>query len=281
MATSRRLLLHLAACAAGWGIVTAFKPTSSSSAESRAATKSFVRDTLDREQGEKLLRRLAPDITPAPPAAVKHHEGTLEERVMEEMEDDPFAEGLTKPTDKYIIDCLGEQIRIPLFGEDGPDLSYAFQHGRMEAPEVLATLRQILPDLARESLFDKVVFICLFQIDPIRAAGLLDTHAPAARSSLLLEAIIGQSGKSNPESVLAWSHLVPPRGDKSDDPFADSVNQGYASDFYKEYGNDYTGWLLDQPPSKSRELMVEALMEHLVMEDPAAAVALRKRLSTR
>ncbi len=276
-----RILPHLACFLAGWGIVTAFKPALSSSSESRAATKASVRKALDREQGEKLLRRLAPDIAPAAPAGVKHHEPPVAEPVAERSEDNPFGQDVSEATAAHDNEFLRDEIRDVISGYRGPELSYAFRHGRMDAPQVLATLRQTLPDLAGDGSFDEAVFFELSAIDPTRAAVLLDGHSTDERFEAISGGFVTHSDDLDPEARLAWSHLGSSVDVGMDPPFEVLASRLGKPDYYREFGNDYTEWLLDQPPSKGREAMMEALMEHLVMEDPAAAVALRKRLSTR
>lgn len=280
MAKSRHLLLHFACFLAGWGIIAAFSPALSSSAESRAATKASVRDARAREEGEKLLHRLAPDIAPAPQLEVKRHEGTLQERAFHAFLNNTFPANPGTPDDESITDYLRSEIHGTLFGENGPDLSYAFRHGRMEAPQVLATLRQTFPDLAGEGLFDKAVFLELFKVDPTRAAVLLNDVSRTEGTSWFEVGVLGRSENPGPEILLAWRDLAL-SGTVETDSFSSPEIAGIlARDYLKKFGSDYTEWLLAQPPTKGLEFMVEALTLHLDSDDPAAAVALRKRLFT-
>jgi hypothetical protein len=281
MGTKGRILLHLLAVTAGWGIARPLLSPVRDAAEAMAPGKAYLREARDREAGERLLRRLVPDLAPAPPAEVVRHEGTLEQRLAEDAIDDPFAANPTRPTDESVTSYLREEIGGTLFGATGPDLSYAFFHGRMEAPQVLDALCKIFPDLAREKQFPAAVFLELFQVDPARAAVLLDQLSPGARSSLLENGNLPISGYEGPDYVLAILNVNLAIG-----PEAKKEDLGWLSDFSSSHfhtsmGNDYADWLIAQPPSKGRELILESLVSYLGSEDPAAAVALKKRLSTR
>lgn len=281
MGTKGRILLHLVAVLAGWGIVQSQHPATSDAEQPIAPGKSSFREALDREAGEKLLRRLVPDLAPAPPAEVVRHEGTLEQRLAEDAIDDPFAANPTRPNDESVTGYLREEIGGTLFGATGPDLSYAFFHGRMEAPQVFDALCKIFPDLAREKQFPAAVFLELLQVDPARAADLLDQLSPDARSSLLENGNLPISGYEGPDYVLAILNVNLAIGPETNEEDLRGLGEFSSSHFHTSMGNDYADWLLAQPPSKGRELILESLIDYLGSEDPAAAVALKKRLSTR
>lgn len=281
MGPKGRILLHLAAALAGWGIVHSQHAASSGTEQPVAPGKSSIREARDREAGERLLRRLVPDLAPAPPAEVVRHEGTLEDRVAASGNVDPFSENATEHSDGSIIGYLRDEIRETLFGATGPDLSYAFFHGRMEAKQVFDALCKIFPDLAQEKQFPTAVFLELFQVDPARAADLLDQLSPDARSSLLENGDLPMSGYEGPDYVLAILNVNLAIGPETKKEDVGWLSDFSSSHFHTSMGNDYADWLLAQPPSKGRELILESLVSYLGSEDPAAAVALKNRLSSR
>lgn len=280
MGTKRRILLHLAAAIAGWGIARPLLSPVPDAAEPLAPRKTSVRDSRDREAGEKLLRRLVPDLAPAPPVDVARHEGTLEERFAEATFDDPFADNPSTPSDDSITSYLRDQIRTTLFGRHGPDLSYAFLHGRMDASQVLDSLRRSFPDLAGEPQFPRAVFLELFSLDPSRATDLAHGLAPGEYRSWVGNTMLEEAWAMGPSGSLALLDLQ-----LADAPVSGSFplvrDPGdSAALHYDAYQDDYTEWLLQQPPTAGRRVMLGSWARHLRECDPAAAAALDKRLTT-
>ena len=282
MGTKGHILLHLAAALAGWGIARPLLPPAPDATEAIAPGKASAREARDREAGEKLLRRLVPDLAPAPPAEIVRHEGTLEERVKKVIEENPSASDAAALFPVDYVRCLQEEIDDTMHGVNGPELSYAFLNGRMEASQVLDTLGRIFPDLARENQFPKAVFLELLPVDPVRAVVLLDGLSPEERSSWLADSSLHITGIDRPDLALAILNL--------DFAIAAGTNASYLRNnadfssrhfFHDSMGHDYIDWILAQPPSKGRELMLGHLVSHLEGEDPAAAVSLKKRFSTR
>jgi hypothetical protein len=295
MGTKGRILLHLAAALTGWGIARPILSPVPEAAEVTAPGKASAREARDREAGEKLLRRLVPDLAPASPAEVVRHEGTLEERVKKAIEDDPFSSFKEERFEKHALRYLREEIHDLIQGVDGPDLSHAFRNGRLEAREILDALGQVFPDLATEAMFPKAVFLELFSIDPTRASLIHDGLDSDERAGWMLDAYSSSSVVDdpfefdrevptdwrNPPTLLAWidlavSHQLDNHTMFSSDQIA-RLTTGYRDD----YGDDYSKWLFDQPPTKGRERMLKSLAGKLEKDDPAAAAALKKRLSTR
>jgi hypothetical protein len=281
-----RILHHLAAALAGWGIVELQHPAPSDAEQSIAFGKSSIRqardrEAFDREAGDTLLRRLVPDLAPAPAVEVVRHEGSLEERLVEAGFDDPLADNPSTPSDESITDYLCEQIQGTLSGEAGPDLSYAFLHGRLEARQVLDSLRRTFPDLAGEEQFTRAVVKKLFLIEPARAALLARELPPRDHWSWISEFKLDAEGFMSPAGYLSLLDLQLVHA-----PAAEAfLILGYPADsaalHYRAYGDEYIPWLLDQPPSPGRRLMLESCVAHLRDADPSAAAALEKRLSTR
>lgn len=286
MGMKGRILLHLAAALAGWGIVQWHDPAPSDAGQTIASGKSALRqardrEARDREAGEALLLRLVPDLAPAPPLDVVRHQGSLEERVTAATDVDPFSENATEHSDGSIIGYLRGEIRETLFGATGPDLSYAFFHGRMEAPQVFDALCEIFPDLAQEKQFPAAVFLELLNVDPARAAVLLDQLSPDEHSSWLENGDLPMSGYEGPDYVLAILNVKLAIAPETKEEDLRRLVDFSPYQFHTSMGHDYADWLLAQPPSKGRELILESLINYLDSEDPAAAVALKKRLSTR
>jgi hypothetical protein len=281
MGKAVRILLHLAAALAGWGIARPLFSPVPGAAEAIAPGKASVREAIDYEAGEKLLRRLVPDLAPAPPAEVVRHEGSLEERLVEAGFDEPFADNPSTPSDNSISDYLCEQIQETLSGKAGPELSYAFLHGRLDAHQVLDSLRRTFPDLAGEEQFTRAVVKELFLIEPSRAAVLARELPPRDHWSLIADYKLAAEGFMSPAGYLSLLDLQLVHA-----PAAEAfLILGHPADsaalHYRAYGDNYTGWLLDQPPTPGRRLMLESCVAHLRDADPSAAAALEKRLSTR
>lgn len=164
----------------------------------------------------------------------------------------------------------------------------------MDARQVLSTLHEIFPDLAGEALFAKAVFLELFQIDPSRAADLLAGLAPAERASWLMDGFsssvitadpFASDGRdtTDPATILVWTDLAVSNQVDADEMFSGGQSEILfnAIEFWNEYGDDYPNWLLDQAPTKGREIMLNAWVSVIEDSDPAAAAAWKERLSTR
>jgi hypothetical protein len=281
MGKTGRILLHLAAALAGWGIVQSQQPASPESAQSLAPGKASIREARDREAGEKLLRRLVPDLAPAPPVKVVRHEGTLWERLAEATFGDPFPDNPATPSDESITDYLRDQIRATLYGRHGPDLSYAFLHGRLDAHQVLDSLRRTFPDLAGEEQFTRAVVKELFLIEPSRAAVLARELPPRDHWSLIADYKLDAEGFMSPAGYLSLLDLQLVHAPAAEAFLILGRPADSAALHYRVYGDNYTGWLLDQPPTPGRRLMLESCVAHLRDADPSAAAALERRLSTR
>lgn len=281
MGTKRRILLHLAAVLAGWGIARPFLSPVPDAAETLAPGKSSIREALDREAGEKLLRRLVPDLAPAPPAGVVRHEGTLEERVKKVIAENPSASDAAALFPVDYVRCLQEEIDDTMHGVDGPELSYAFMNGRMEASQVLDTLCRIFPDLAAEKDFTEAVFLELLPLDPGRAADLLDGLSPEKRSLLIEDNGLQLTTLLGPEHFLAVLNLEFSMASEAGPEDLQAHVDFSSQQFHEIMGDDYADWLLAQPPSRGCGLMLANLVSHLENEDPSAAIALKKRISTR
>lgn len=282
MATKRRVLLHLAAVLAGWGIARPLlpavpEPPVGQAVDGIASGKSSEREAGDQESGEALIRRLVPDVAPSPPVAVVRHEGSLAERIAKAGVTDPFAEDYPDP-DGAALSYLRREIRETLFGKSGPDFSYAFRRGRMEAPQVTAALGEIFPDLAGEKLFERAVFIELYQIDPVRATAPLYTQEQKERDSCLLATMGPAMWDKRPDKSLARLNLEFEVGEGNKVLGLMSSGASIGADFHREFGDDYAEWLLLQPPSRGRDRMLNDLVAVLEKQSPASAENLKTRM---
>lgn len=277
-----RILLHLTALLVGWGIARPLLPVAPEPAGKQAVDdislgKTSAREAGDQELGEALLRRLVPDVAPSPPAVVVRHEGSLAERMAKAGVTDPFADDYPDP-DGPALSYLRNEIRETLFGKSGPDFSYAFRRGRMEAPQVTAALGEIFPDLAGEKLFARAVFVELYRIDPVRATIPLYSQNQKERDSCLRATLGPSMWDKRPDKSLARLNLELEVGEGSAVVGMLSSGTYIGSEFHGAFGNDYAEWLLLQPPSKGRDRMLNDLVAMLEKQSPAVAEELKTRI---
>jgi hypothetical protein len=278
MGKGKAVLLHLLAMAAGWGIVAAIRPAASeqpANGEGTAPTKRISQVSVpDRPAGERILKRLsAGDSLPE----VSYDDSALAERYAEALQDigiDPATFSASyqgfEPTRKDLCYSILQSILAgSLNWHDGRDLRHAFRHGRMEAMEIHDLFAAELPllagtDLIRLSLYDQIS-----DLDPARAAVLLDALPEERATGAKYWAARSYMTGFTPESFLALVRSLPqPEGDKADAGRKNAWRKRTAM-FLESYGGEYFKWVEQLPSGADRDAAAAALLGYLDPADPA------------
>ena len=288
MGTKGRILLHLAAALAGWGIVQSLRPTFSDqqldgeglATHSAAAGNLRTAVPADRPAGEMLLKRLAAgDSLPE----VNYGESALAERYAEALQDigiDPatFSSSYPgfDPTRKDLCySILQSFLASSLEWHDGRDLRHAFRHGRIEAMELHDIFAAELPilagtDLIRLSLYDQIA-----DLDPDRAAILLETLPEERATGAEYWAARSYMTGFTPQSFLALMRSLPqPEGDKADEGRQNAWRKRTAM-FLERHGSEYFNWVEQLPSGADRDAAAAALLDYLDPGDPALVTRVR------
>lgn len=277
MGKGKAVLLHLLAVAAGWGIVAALRPAAfaqPANGEGTAPAKRISQVSVpDRPAGERILKRLsAGDSLPE----VSYGDSALAERYAEALQDigiDPatFSASYSgfKPTRKDLCySILQSFLASSLDWHEGRDLRHAFRHGRMEAMEIHDLFAAELPllagtDLIRRSLYDQIS-----DLDPIRAAILLETLPEERATGAKYWAARSYMTGFTPASFLALMRSLPqPEGDKADDRRQTAWRKRTVL-FLERYGREYFNWVEQLPPGADRDAAAAALLGYLDPGDP-------------
>jgi hypothetical protein len=291
MGMKGRILLHLAAALAGWGIVQSLRLSFSDQSphgegiatHSAPAGKFRATVPADRPAGEMLLKRLAAgDSLPE----VNYGDSALAERYAEALEDigiDPATFSSSYPGfDPTRKDLCYSILQISLSssldwhgGHDGRDLRHAFRHGRMEAMEIHDIFAAELPilagtDLIRRSLYDQIA-----DQDPDRAEVLLEPLAVAEAAGVRLWAARAFASGFTLESFLALMRNHPePEGDEGNGGRRDAWRDRTPS-FLERHGGEYLRWVEQLPPGADRDAAAAALLDYLDPGDPALVTRFR------
>lgn len=146
------------------------------------------------------------------------------------------------------------------FDDDGPDLHYAFHHGKIEASDLLAKLNARFPEHAANGLLPMQLYKELAPHDPDRAAFLIADLPDAERARVIVEnvwsnyswdtigRVLNHFPDSNVDSVRArrvelWEELV--------------------SDGLNYYGKDYLQWILSLPNPLDRKSALGAIADEI------------------
>jgi hypothetical protein len=305
---TKAIILHLSLMVVGWGIVTALGPRASPPApggDEAAALpgKKSVRARPDIAGGKRLLERLAREMDPPAPREPSPYASlSLDEKadyLIAELNpnatEPPSAEVREQFRRRAILGLIGGIVH----GSNGPDYSYAFRHGRMEAEEILDVVAAALPEHAADPYFPVMLYHCLVRQDPRRAepllAGLPDRERARVHDSLL-------SGREPILSPPAPPKDVAPRGDGSlylaenpipapDPDFAFALlacapmereryrqyDRGWvwrtcAREFAGSYRDDYVGWIKTLPPGPERDVIEQSLPPADLLLHPPAGI---------
>lgn len=275
MGKGRVLLLHLLAVAAGWGMAAALRPAASAQSatgDGTAPTAPKKRisqvSVPDRPAGEQILKRLsAGDSLPE----VSYRESALAEQYAEALQDigiDPatFAASYPgfDPTRKDLCySILQNFLASRLEWYAGRDLRHAFRHGRIEAMEIHDLFAAELPllagtDLIRLSLYDQIA-----DLDPARAAILLETLPEERATGAKYWAARSYLTGFTPDSFLALMRTIPaPKGDGGKQRSREAWRKRMPL-FIERHGSEYFRWLEQLPAGADRDAAGAALLEYL------------------
>jgi hypothetical protein len=146
------------------------------------------------------------------------------------------------------------------FDDDGPDLHYAFHHGKIEASELLARLVARFPEHAASGLLPVPLYQELAPHDPDRAAFLIADLPALERARVIVENVWSNYSWDTIGRVL--SHF--PDSDE-DAVHAHRVElwEELASDGLDYYGKDYLHWILSLPDPLDRKLALGAIADEI------------------
>ena len=146
------------------------------------------------------------------------------------------------------------------FHNDGPDLRYAFHHGKIEAPELLAKLSARFPEYAAAGLLPVLLHQQLTSEDPDRAAYLIADLPAAEQARVIVES--------------AWSISSLDTLDRVLDHFPDSEDEAVSAsrqEFWRavtdhgldNYGTDYLFWINRVLEPLDRKMALEAIADRI------------------
>jgi hypothetical protein len=276
------LLLHLLVVAAGWGVVAMLTPVVPAgwiggqiAAESRAPAKSGVRTltAADTAAGQKLLQRVTAAL---PKDVIEAGLGPM--RSFEELIDesrrlagfDPAApappwydesrtpEGNASAREYHVL--LSGLLEARLNGEHGPDLAYAFRHGRVDAPALYESLALQLPGAATNEALRIALYRHLAPLDPARAASLLDALSEDAATDLKFETASLPQSPLTPDTTFGLLFSIPQPTEISGVFRRQSAWDRATHGFQESSGSDLLHWVEELPAGADRDCAAVALM---------------------
>jgi len=279
----KALPLHLLAVAAGWGIVAMLAPVvpgawiggQQAPVESRAPAKSSIRtlSPADTAAGQKLLQRvtaaLARDAIEAGLGPMRSFEELIDEsRRLAGF--DPAApaplgydesrtpEGDASAREYHVL--LSGLLEARLNGEHGPDLAYAFRHGRVDAPALYESLALQLPGAATNEALRIALYRHLAPLDPARAASLLDALSGDAATDLKFETASLPQSPLTPDTTFALLSSIPQPTEVSGVFRRQSAWDRATHGFQESSGSDFLHWVEQLPAGADRDCAAVALM---------------------
>lgn len=275
---AKAIILHLSLMAAGWGIVTALGPRASSPApggDEAAALpgKKSARARPDIAGGKRLFERLAKEMDPPAPQEPDPLAGqSFAERtdsLIAELYPDPIGPTSSEVREQSQRRAILGQIGGVVHGSSGPDYSYAFRHGRMEAKEIMDLVAVRLPEHATDPDFPVMLYHCLVRQDPRRAepllAGLPDRERVRQHDLLLSggDRFYSENPISVPDPDFAFALLasVPMEREHYRRFDRDWVWRTCARQFSGSFRDDYVGWIKSLPPGQERDVIEQWLAQ--------------------
>ena len=292
----KAITLHLALVAAGWGFVTALSPLLPIQPRNAAGTAPTAPTKTNRPRpdvagGQRLLERIKRELPPPAPTEPSPYFGlSIDEKTDRLIAQDPYSGQPTSGDayERYRKKAILGQIGGIVNGSDGPDYSYAFRHGRMEAQEILELVATRLPEHATDPYFPVLLYHCLVRQDPRRAEPLLadlpyrerarqhdsllsggepilSPTAPraevAAQSAGYIFLAENPVPAPDPDFAFALLASIPWEGERYRRFDRQWVWRTCAREFSGSYRDDYFAWLESLPPGRERELAIQRAHE--------------------
>ena len=147
---------------------------------------------IDPVGGQRLLERLRREVGPSRASEPEPMPASFNERV-DQLIAEAYPNGERPSTAEHLEifrkRAIFREMGGIVHGSNGPDYSYAFRHGRMDAQEILELLAERMPEHAADPYFPVMLYHCLVRQDPVRAepllAGLSDGERVRQHDSLL------------------------------------------------------------------------------------------------
>jgi hypothetical protein len=299
---TKAVIPHLGLVFAGWGIVTAVGPPvramlDTGDPEVFVAPTKTNRVRMDPVGGQRLLERLRRDVAPSPASEPRPMPDSFNDRV-EQLIAEARSNGRQPITaedlEMYRKRAIFGEMAAIVHGSNGPDYSYAFRHGRMEAQEMLEMLAERMPEHATDPYFPVMLYHCLVRQDPGRAepllAGLPDRErarqhdtllsgsqpvfsAPVPPAPVPRAAVVTQSSgpifyaenpilAPDPEFAMALLANIPWQRV----PYRRYDHKWVWNAGARPYGSpghrDYMAWLKSLPPGQDRDMAIERVLAH-------------------
>ena len=284
---TKAVILHLSMVVAGWGTVTVVGPLvramlDTEEHEAFVAPTKTNRVRIDPFGGQRLLERLRKEVAPEPVGPP----GSLDERVKQLVAEAYTNDGqpiTAEDLERHRKRAIVEQMARIVHGRNGPDYSYAFRHGRMEAQEILELLADRMPEHTADPYFPVMLYHCLVREDPERAepllAGLSDRERARQHDSLLggsqpvfsatvprAEVVTQSDGPTfyvespipapDPEFAMALLAAIPWEREHFRRFDHRWVWNACARQVGSHYYGDYMAWLEALPPGEDRDMAI-------------------------
>ena len=184
----------------------------------------------------------------------------LEDRLAEVMERSAY--GVTSPemARKGAMEYLAAEDVSGFFHNDGPDLRYAFHHGKIEASELLAKLAARFPEYAAAGLLPALLHQQLTPEDPDRAAYLIADLPAPDQARVIAESAWSISSLDTLDRVL---YHFP----DSDDEAVRASRQKFWRAGHRsrprQYGKDYLRWINRLPDPLDRKMALGAIADRI------------------
>lgn len=161
---------------------------------------------------------------------------------------------------KDALEHLAENDVSGFFHGDAPDLRYAFHHGKIEAPEILAKLAARFPEYAAAGLLPALLHQQLTSEDPDRAASLIADLPAAERARVIVESAWSISSLDTLGRVIS---NFPVSDDDAVLAARQKIWEAVTDDGLDHYGKDYLRWISSLPNPLDRKLALGAIAKRI------------------
>lgn len=276
------IVSHLAIVAIGWGLVTALAPRHSDDLGNKpgknhhpSRTKS-ERPRLDPASGRRLLARLSREVVlPEASDPEPRDSRSFGERVSQCVEQsswqsvpqgDIYMTGFrqAKSLDEIHKDCrraiISQDIAPIVRGANGPEFSYAFRHGRIDAQEILDHLAAQLPEQAADPLFPLVLYQLLAWKNPGLAEPLLASLSEKEKLEEKRQLFPQVDFSSDPDSTYALLSTIPWEEDSMPLTYRRWAWRSSAQSNLGDRRADYLAWLEALPRGSERDIAISGAL---------------------